>query len=473
MVSMSLRETMTGAAALLVAVAASAGAEPPIGSQAAAADEQRRLVARIEAEQSRNGPRSASLIEPLTALGLLYQESGDHGPAVTTIERTLQVLRANFGLRVLEQAPLLRQWIDNHEALGDYVAAWEGEQALLGLARLHSDDPRSAAVLREIADRRLQILERYVVGEQPPQVVGCFYDEKQAPGSCTSRTRSEVIRWMLSDIMRNYADAIAVLLRNGRYSSEELHDLELALVRSIDLVRHRELLGDRRGLGGTMNLPLITDDRLEPWRARVGAVVELAGWGAPATRAREPDEHLARTIKAARYSYVRGDYHALGRLGLRRLVTYAGLANDEAARVDALVQLADWDLLYSHSLDRSDSALAIYRRAYEELQEAGAPPSEIERIFAPQTPVVLPAFRPNPLATEAGERATGYIDVAFEITKHGKSRRVDVLEKTASVTHAERNRLVRLIKSSRFRPRMTDGRFADSTPVVVRYYVHD
>jgi hypothetical protein len=35
------------------------------------------------------------------------------------------------------------------------------------------------------------------------------------------------------------------------------------------------------------------------------------------------------------------------------------------------------------------------------------------------------------------------------------------------------DRLVLLIKSSRFRPRVTNGRFADATPVVLRYYLYD
>ena len=33
--------------------------------------------------------------------------------------------------------------------------------------------------------------------------------------------------------------------------------------------------------------------------------------------------------------------------------------------------------------------------------------------------------------------------------------------------------LVSLLKSSRFRPRLTDGEFADASPVVVRYYLYD
>ena len=86
--------------------------------------------------------------------------------------------RANYGLRTLDQAPLIRQWIKNAETMGNFKMAWDLEQALLALAHRNPNDLRAVPILREIGDKRLDLLERYVKGEEfPPQIIlGCYYD---------------------------------------------------------------------------------------------------------------------------------------------------------------------------------------------------------------------------------------------------------------------------------------------------------
>ena len=106
------------------------------------------------------------------------------------------------------------------------------------------------------------------------------------------------------------------------------------------------------------------------------------------------------------------------------------------------------------------------------LEQAGAPKSSVERIFAPATPVVLPSFQPNPLERDETRAAAGYIDVAFEITKYGRSRAVEVLDE-ANASHDAKQDLIALIRSNRYRPRLTDGAFADVTPVRMRYYLYE
>jgi hypothetical protein len=83
---------------------------------------------------------------------------------------------------------------------------------------------------------------------------------------------------------------------------------------------------------------------------------------------------------------------------------------------------------------------------------------------------MLPAFEPNPLVTLPSEE---YIDVSFQITRYGGSERVKVLARTANVPDEVEERLVRVISAHHFRPRVVDGEFPRSVPVVVRYYVSD
>jgi hypothetical protein len=176
----------------------------------------------------------------------------------------------------------------------------------------------------------------------------------------------------------------------------------------------------------------------------------------------EPSEPRDGESLSTRFSRCR-DY-CLGRQSLQRLLTYELAASAPLQdQVEAFVRLADWE--------RGEQALEKYERAVKILQEAGAQ-TLIDELFSPTTPVVLPTFEPNPLASASdGTRpSTAYIDVAFEISG-GEARRVRVLDATTNATDADKKRLVELIERSRFRPRLTDGQFTRASPVVLRYYL--
>jgi hypothetical protein len=398
---------------------------------------QAEIVDSIREEQVRNGAYSAALVEPLTRLSFLYQESGDRGLAIAAIERALQVQRANFGLRTLDQAPLLRQMIENAEMLGDYKMAWDLEQALIALAHKNPEDLRAVPIFREIADERMDLLERYVKGDSfPPQIVlGCFYeydpvnaDEssvRSQGGNCYSGSRRVAIQEILRDAQRYYFDAIRVIQRNELYSSDELRDLEMELIRSSYL--HGRIPTETRKF---VDGKILTKEILD---------------------AMTPEE--------------------VGRASLRRLLSYE-VANDGSAeaRVESLVLMADWDLMFANGRSENDAVLAAYEAAYRELEKAGTSQASIEGIFSPGTPVVIPAFLPNPLASEQTAASAGHIDVAFEIGKYGKSDKIEVVGSTNDVSDATKKELVRAISRSTFRPRVVAGRVAESSSVVVRYY---
>src|SRR5262245_60551289 len=142
------------------------------------------IVDRIREEQALNGVYSAALVEPLTALSLLYQESGDGTLAIAAIQRALQVQRANYGLGTLDQAPLMLQSNKNAQTMRDFEMAWRLEHALLALAHRNPNDLRTVPIFRETADKRMDLLGRYAKGEEfPPQVVlGCYYDPVRNDG---------------------------------------------------------------------------------------------------------------------------------------------------------------------------------------------------------------------------------------------------------------------------------------------------
>lgn len=368
-----------------------------------------RLLETIELEQSRNGPTSQALIEPLGALISLYQASGEYRLAAATTERALQVVRANYGVHSLEQIPLMRRAILNDEAVGAFASAWDLEQQLLELVRRHPDDLRTVAVLREIAGARMDLLDRYTAGESLPQIVlGCYYAKAPGigarPGRCTSGSRRNAIRALLADAQGMYLEAVGTIRRHEQYDSTALRELELEMVRTT--YRYRSYIA-------------------------------------------EP----------ALYEF--------GRERLRHLVEY-----DERSsapwenRIDALIRLADWDLMFSHN----SLALDAYEQIYGQLVQGDIARALMQDAFSPATPVVLPSFLPNPLESAETETSTGHIDVRFEITRFGIGRKIEILDTTSNASDMSRDRLVRLISESRFRPIVTDGEIAHKTAIVMRYY---
>ena len=165
------------------------------------------------------------------------------------------------------------------------------------------------------------------------------------------------------------------------------------------------------------------------------------------------------------------------RRSLQRLLAYdAANGMPSIDRVDSLLKIADWDIVTTqalHTRDVWDSALDTYEQAYAKLRNEGVDQESIRAMFAPEVPVVLPTFQPNPLASAETPGTTGYIDVTFEVTKFGRARRVEVLASSENASRDAEKVLVQRISRSVFRPRVIDGRVADAAPVMLRYYVNE
>lgn len=278
MVSMDLPQSARAIVASLALIAApsASGAPAEVDFEPAATAQQQQMLDSIQDELERNGPFSADLIGPVTALALSYQEDGDHSLAAVANERALQLVRVNYGLHSLDQAPVLRQAVRNEEERGNVEGAWEIEQDLLALARRHPNDLRTVPILHEIADKRMATLARYTGGEFPPQVyLGCYYQPVPSiDRNCRAGSKSVAIRSMLAEASRYYMRAVATVLRHGLYGREDLHEIEMGLVR----ISYR--FGDRR-FGEQSLRRLIAYDAAnsEPWLARIDGWVRLADWG--------------------------------------------------------------------------------------------------------------------------------------------------------------------------------------------------
>ncbi len=193
----------------------------------AAEDALPELVAVIEEIQSLGGETSSDLIEPLTALSLVYEERRDYEVALSLIEQATHAVEVNHGLHTLEEAQLMRQSIRIERARGNAEAAWHKEKELLRLIRRrrHQADARTIPMLDEIANHRRAILARYRAGNFPAEVVlGCYYSEVGYDDAgnpyrtgCKSGNRQTVIRALLTEADRYDSEAAAVAGRLERW----------------------------------------------------------------------------------------------------------------------------------------------------------------------------------------------------------------------------------------------------------------
>jgi hypothetical protein len=160
--------------------------------------------------------------------------------------------------------------------------------------------------------------------------------------------------------------------------------------------------------------------------------------------------------------------YLLGRESYRRRVVYR--ATNSGTPLDfarALVELADWDLLFS----RNGKALERYDEAYALLIAAGVPDTSIRELFPTDTPVLLPTFQPNPFAADEAGASSRHIDLAFELSKYGESRKIRLVDASDDSMADFEKDAIRLIASNRFRPRPSGDAADRAGPYRVRYYV--
>ncbi len=455
--------TLCGIVALM-SVQGSAFSQSP-AERLRADDDRERIAEEIAAAQAKGGLQSSELIDPLTELATLYETEGEHALAAAALEEARHVVRANYGLHTLDQAPLMEQALENQQALGDFAMVRALEEELFDLAERYPDDLRTVAIHRNIGARRMDLLRRFLANEYPAEIYG--------EAGLFSVWRGEVAAELASEAQIHYADAAAVILRNGLNSSDTLRDLEQEIVRVSDLFRQRNRPGrhpailrdntiyntPRDNFGVDRELGHPWTYTLEALQTRTDTLWDLDG--SDSSQATDPrGKYVTTRYQLARESYL-------------RLIAYEEavptLSADVTAlrgRLDAYLQLADWDLLYSVN----GVALDQYARVREWLTTTDFAEPLIAETFAPPIPITLPTFLPNPLETPA---SATYIDVAFEVTRFGESRRIEILGAAPNVSDAARDELASLIKASRFRPRVTDGNLARAAPVAVRYYLSD
>ncbi|HSC14044.1 MAG TPA: hypothetical protein VLI71_02960 [Gammaproteobacteria bacterium] len=340
------------------------------------------LLSSIAEEEARNGPYSANLIEPLTSLGLAYQENGEDVLALAVLDRALYLKRVNEGLFGMDQAVLLERLIASELAIGRVDTAEDLRGKLLELARRNRQDERSARIFREAAEREVDRYETYLREGLPPTLtIGDPMAPQREAAAGVWRAR------------RLYNEAIWALVGNPRENRAELTELEKELARTY---------------------------------------------------------YLEASNRNRWYQGVDDPLYGLGLVSYQRRVGYTGAASpgETVDYARALVELADWSLLFS----RNGTAVKRYAQAYSLLVEQRVSETSIQEFFPSNAPVFLPAFAPPPLDGAVVAGSSDYVDVDFEIGKYGQPRKVNIVAVEGRDAAAVSKQLAAAIGNGRFRP---------------------
>lgn len=389
----------------------------------------------LEAE---GGPFSPDLFEILVDLATQYQLGGEHETAIAVLERAEHISRVNYGLYHPEQYTSIEKMIESYFAMGDYASANQKQRYLVYLSQQHygQADPNTLTSLVDLAEYSMENYNRSITTNAP--VISFTSSSSIGPGS-REPTPKELAFRNLYTAQQNYMRAIGTMLKNQQYFDPLLLKLEYNFLETLLLISFRSA---------------ILDDPhyyLSAQRVTTGTLVKY---------------NSARG-QSSGYSY--------GKDAFERILIY--IRNNPEAKIyqliNALMEYGDWNMLFG----RTSSAMEKYREAYALVQNLDVEAETVEAMFRPAMPVHLPLITPKPnsrdkfgISPASPIEYEGYIDIAFTISRYGRAKRFDVVNRSDNVSSDIQNRLKRYLRNSPFRPHMTENEEFESSQVVLRYY---
>lgn len=377
----------------------------------------------IRTEEQVEGPYSPELLEDLLTLGKLHQQQGTHERAIELFKRAEHLVRVNKGLYAIEQVESIEAMLESLIATGNIQEADDKYRYLVYLHKRHygADDIRVIPSLQTLAEWNMRAFHRIVRHEATGGVSLTF----GRPSSTEKDFRRQAFG-RLYRAQSNYLQAIQNLLDNEAYTDPRLIPLERRLIETYFLQSHRK------------NLVYDPHNYLNTRNTATGS--------------------LLRKGIGRGYSQT----YQFGNEAYSRILVY--LVNDPEATVEEYVQylmeLADWYLLYS----RRRLAFDKYQKAYEILDSVDVPPAAIETQLNNMVPRILPSFSPVPHTREIYQIPPeqvidydGHIDLSFTLSKYGKARGIDTLDKSPGTSRDVERRLINFVRGSQFRPQVQEN----------------
>jgi hypothetical protein len=394
----------------------------------------------VEAERSRNGERSAALVDKLVTLASSYRKLGESEAAAAALAQAIEVARINFGLHSLDQASAVEALVENHETSGDFAAAAEKRRYLRDLVERNSDDPRVFGILTEIAAQEMDDARRLVgvpapsenaislggaaPSSGPPKFGTQAQDrlESRLSGGPPPTPSLEALWTAQSD----YAAALqAAVTHSSNVSVADVFAAEDALADTAYFaLAHPEIVG----LGNARSPSAIK---------RASDIATMNFWAAQGLILQHKAVHSTRFRRPA-----------------------VDVAKDWIA-------LADWYLVFAGS---SRLAFDTYRMARDLLVKSNVSRETINQLLSPELPPAVPVLPESIIGTIHNQALHGYIDAVIEITRFGEVKRVEILGRSETVTKVIEEQLTRHVAGQTFRPRFASGDPPRSDRFSARFY---
>lgn len=400
-------------------------------------------ITRIGDSEAEAGPYADQLREDLFATGLLYQQLEEHDNALKLFERTLSVSRINHGLEELDQVEILEAMAESYLAQEKLLQA----DAMMDSAyriqqqRFGTNTAPLVPAERRLGDWNTQaFMERSSILVNIPRmnVQRFITDPRNFINDATDIRDTPLFK--LYQARANYIRAIKTLVDAHDYTHPELMELERKLLTNFLLSTHRENI------------------------------------------LYEPDFYLTRkkSKTASRLNQnsielMNSDDYDLGVESHKRRMAYlvADANRTPAQLVTAMLEEADWDLLFEHKTQAQDK----YDTAYKFFNDNPGIIDSARELVYPAVPTVLPTYLPPPnsraklgIPADAHVNYFGYIDVSLALTKNGKTRRIRQIGKGGEVTRNMEIRLNQYLRQVLFRPRY-NGTEVDTGEFTLRYYI--
>jgi tetratricopeptide (TPR) repeat protein len=375
------------------------------------AQEMQDYSAGIARTELQGGAWDQSLVEQLSALGGLQQQQGDHQTAIETLSRAMHVNRINAGLHTLDQVPVVEQMIDSYMALGD----WENV---------------------DLYQNYLYFVQHKAFGGNDPRLIPVLHDLGQ---------------WNIEAFGIGFGEPLGV-----RLSRAQLLFGTAASMVGIHFGRNDErYVSYLRSLANSAYLVALHPDYMR----------EI---GRPEYRSQQ--DILWRQLNAPGRREPRG--FQVGLDALQEIVDYyRDLGESRYALAEALVNLADWHLMF----DRYRTAEEHYAQAWAILEESENSAELLAQLFGQVVPIPTFASLPNNLligSTASQERVAlqqDYADVRLDLTDDGAPRNVEVISPETEANSQQLSRLRREVRLSVFRPQIVDGEMVASEGHLFRY----
>lgn len=392
-----------------------------------------------------NGPFSSELFQTLIDLGTQHQLLDAHEEAIEIFERAEYISRINEGLTNPDQFISIEKSIESHIALGDLATANQ-KQVFLLFQRNRIFGPSNLGTLPNLVTMARNNMESYnrMMAAPVEPTFSFSMGNSGFGGNMFDRPRNGDPKALafgsLYVAQQNYYQAIATMIDNKEYFNPLLLDLEYKFLETLFLQTFRS------------------------------SILEDSNYYLSETR-RTTGSLIGQSFNR-RYSLG----YSEGKNVFNRMLIYIGNNPDAEAfeLADALMEFGDWNVLFN----RGFTARKKYREAWELMQEYEVEKEALNDFFRPVMPIHLPRFTAKPnsrekfnIPDEAELPYIGYIDIAFTISKYGRAKRFEIIDKKGSITSSMESRLRRFLRNSPFRPRLDNEGESVADRVTLRYYV--